>query len=464
MPYKPTIIAMILAALSVASMAYFIRLDTLQVASGDIPALGTSLVALRDLPVDDVDRITLTRGEDPRLVFERREGHWLQVEPFEYPMELFSIQQFAQQAGTFASPGAARSVEMSDPDQDGALGFDPPRAIIRYQWGEQELTLELGRLVGAGRAYVRLAGDDQVYSVEQHLHQRAIQMDVREWRSRRLFHDVSVDADAIEMVVDGAEGMTLRRVEGRWKMFQPVETRVNTMALESWLRGMDGAKIADFRVDQPDDLSQFGLDRPVASLVLTTTSRVRIDDEIYPRQETQRLLVGAKMGGSTNDRFAMIEPWPVVFRLTGETQGRLFPMPSNMTAPTASGVAPSDVKAVTIQTDDAELRLVRELDQWRAPEFSNVIINAKFVNDLLAQLFRLQPKKIELAEFPRELQIATVILIGYDRKPIDAVRIARDEQDNWILENGDDVLRFFPSSLNLPLLAEDFGLVTPPKD
>ena len=83
---------------------------------------------------------------------------------------------------------------------------------------------------------------------------------------------------------------------------------------------------------------------------------------------------------------------------------------------------------------------------------------------LFTQLFRLQPQKIELKEFPDERQVATVILIGFDRRPIDAVRIARDELDNWILENGDDVLRFFPPSVILPLNAADFGLIGPLED
>ena len=52
-----------------------------------------------------------------------------------------------------------------------------------------------------------------------------------------------------------------------------------------------------------------------------------------------------------------------------------------------------------------------------------------------------------------------VILYGFDGRPIDTVRIALDPKGgNWALENGDDVLRVFDASFDLPLAPSEFGL------
>jgi hypothetical protein len=81
------------------------------------------------------------------------------------------------------------------------------------------------------------------------------------------------------------------------------------------------------------------------------------------------------------------------------------------------------------------------------------------VEELLRQLTMLQGSAVEFREYPRDLEVATITLYGFDAKPIDTVRVAQ-EKDNgrWALENGDNVLRIFPPALKLSLTAEDFGL------
>ena len=84
------------------------------------------------------------------------------------------------------------------------------------------------------------------------------------------------------------------------------------------------------------------------------------------------------------------------------------------------------------------------------------------MNGLLAQLSQVRPQAIRLAVFPAETQVATITLEGFGGRPLDSVRVARDETtQEWILENGDNVLRYFPESMRFPLTPEDFGLESP---
>ena len=53
-----------------------------------------------------------------------------------------------------------------------------------------------------------------------------------------------------------------------------------------------------------------------------------------------------------------------------------------------------------------------------------------------------------------------VTLFGFDTRPLDTIRIARDpETGKWALENGDNVLRVFPASLQPRLTSADYGLL-----
>ncbi len=246
-------------------------------------------------------------------------------------------------------------------------------------------------------------------------------------------------------------------------MHEPVRARVNQVALESFLQSLDAAKVGGFIVDEPDDLSAFGLDDPVASIAITTSVQTNEDRETELEATVQRLLVGGYMAGDEKDRYAMIEGRSVIFRLTYGTQAKLFVKNELLVAPTASGKLASDIKSILIRTSDGEeLRLDRDLEKWTAPAYNDARVPLRKVQDLLRQLIELRPAEIVIQPYPRDLEIATITFLGYDQKPIDTVRLAKDpDSERWILENGDDVLRLFPESMmHFNLTPLDFGLVS----
>ncbi len=169
------------------------------------------------------------------------------------------------------------------------------------------------------------------------------------------------------------------------------------------------------------------------------------------------------MAGDAKDRYAMVEGRPVVFRLSNDTQGKLFIVSELIAAPTASGILAADIKSILIRTPDGEeLRLDRDLEKWTAPDFSNARVPPRNVMELLRLLTETHPSEIAIQPYPRDLEVATITFLGYDRKPIDTVRIAKDpDSGRWILENGDNVLRLFRESMvQLNLTPLDFGLVS----
>ena len=81
---------------------------------------------------------------------------------------------------------------------------------------------------------------------------------------------------------------------------------------------------------------------------------------------------------------------------------------------------------------------------------------------LIGQLTEARAVEMRLDPYPHELELATVTFLGFDRRPIDTVRVARNpDTGRWLLDNGDGVLRVLPPAMELPLTPADYGLAMP---
>jgi hypothetical protein len=448
MSFKPTIVVVVLAVIGVVVVVLLRR--------GEPEAAPTQrdvLLSAAQLPVDAVTRITLERRGEPKLVFVRGADGWTQTEPFAHPMDPFSIRQLASLAGQ------VEVVKRLVPgDQEGAdLGLQPPRATVTYEWPNGTLGLRLGRPAVAGRSYLKIAGEPDVLVVRGELHDRAVQMDPKGWRERTIFPGVSPEADQIT-IDDGTTRTVLRRERRQWAMTEPVRTRVDDLARGELLSALGRAVSGGFILDEPQDLSGFGLDEPAGTVTVVSSRAVPGDGA--PRRETRtlRLLVGARMGVGSEDRFGMVEGRPVVVRLPEAVLMAFFRPVVTLIDPTASGVLAANVKSIVVRGTDHEVRLVRDLERWMAPDHG-VEVNGEIVNALLERITARRADRIDVMTYPRDQQVATITMHGFDARPLDTVRVARDPDSGaWALDNGDDVLRIFSFETTIPLTPDDFGL------
>lgn len=398
-------------------------------------AAGGLLVGPGELPVDAIDRITLRREGEPTLVFARGEGGWMQIEPFRHPMDFFSIRQLAVLAGQVE---VVRELD-EDEVEAGDLHLDPPRAQVVYEWADGRLELALGRRSVAGRAFA--ARDGRAYVVTGELYERAADMNPADWRDRTIFPGASVDADRV-VIAGGPTRTVLERDRRRWRVVEPVRTRLDPAAGDALFAALGRAQLGGFILDRPPDLASFGLGEPSGVI------------EVESSSGTQRLYVGAPMGVGSGDRFGLVEGRPVVVRVPEAVLEAFFRPAQDLVDRTACGTEPADVKAVVIRGPEGELRIERSLERWLAPQ-RDAEVNAAAADELLDLLSGRRADEVELRPWPRELEMATVTLYGFDARPMDTVRIARDPATGrWALENGDSVLRLFPAETTVPLTWE----------
>ncbi|HJN71384.1 MAG TPA: hypothetical protein QF528_02215, partial [Phycisphaerales bacterium] len=114
-------------------------------------------------------------------------------------------------------------------------------------------------------------------------------------------------------------------------------------------------------------------------------------------------------------------------------------------APTGSGVSPFDIKRIRIASKDKDTILRRELETWVDETRGDKVIEQEDVRALLLWILESHPVSVAIGPYPRKLQVATITLEGYDRMPMDTVRVAKQEDGSWILDNGENVLRLHPA-------------------
>lgn len=456
---RTTIIVWIIAAIGIALAVTTSGSDRSD-GAGDASAART-LPGVDAMPVDEVQEITLQRAGEPAMHFERTGDGWRQTAPFPHPMDPYSMRQLAAQAAQIEAVDALEIDEFSNDLSPASLGLDPPNAIVTYRWPGGSLELRLGRKGIAGRAYLQVEGDERVYIVNQPLHNRAVEMSPKEWRDRTLFSSASIESDSI-MREGGNVRFVMERDGRRWRLSEPVSTRLDQTAIEAYINVLGGARSGGFIADQPDDLQRFGLEPPTAVIEVASTRNIATDEDNLERVvDTQRLRVGSPVGAGTDDRFGLIDGRDTVIRIPAETLHTLFISPAELIDPTGSGVVPADVKSLAIRTDETELRFDRDLERWHESN-TGTEVPASVVNQLLSQLTELRASEIAIEPYPVESEVATVTLYGFGDQPLDTVRIARDATSGkWALENGDNVLRLFPADFELRLQPQDFGLSAP---
>ena len=435
----------LITVLSAAALVFVARRVHDSVPKGSRVSDPVPLAMPAELPRDGIDRIEVRFDQEPPLVFTREADAWWQTEPFRHAASYSAMLSLIEAALKTRVVDRIDSMEEDDLER---LSLNPPRASIAYGVGERGVRIDVGQTGLGGRAYVRRDGRPEVLVVDDALPSTLLDANPVLWRERTLFPGVDIEVDRIERSV-GDNAVVLERSGRAWAIVDPVSTRIDAESMGTHAIDLARAMWTQVLVDEPDDLSSFGLDPPVAKLAVTRDDRTRV------------LLIGDRIGGATQDRAAMIEGVPVVLQLDGRTVASLLPDPVTLVDHRASKLNGADVKSIEIDAPAGVFRLERSLDRWVAPDFDAQDVPRDRAEELLQAITSLRATEVEIRDgYPAELERARITLFGFDGAPLDTVRLLREQPDSgrWAMENGDNVLRVHPEFLVLHLSPVDYGL------
>ena len=178
-------------------------------------------------PVEEVTEVSIARAGEEPLVFARSAGGWKQVAPFQIDADGFAVRQFLNAVADLSWSRRFQASQLEGGATLEQLGLDPPLATVLLSVSDRVERIDIGRRTVAGRGWIRHGADGEVMVVQDTLHERGLEDDLRNWRSRNLVaRSENDEIDAIEIFNGDLRTQLLR--DGRtWTMTAPVKTRAD---------------------------------------------------------------------------------------------------------------------------------------------------------------------------------------------------------------------------------------------
>ena len=350
--------------------------------------LNRVLPDLIDVPETAVTRLEILRGGET-LAFERKgTDRWQMTRPLDVAADSTIVETLignlknlrkSPDSGTITAPPES-------------YGLAPPGAVVRL-WGDagSEATsqprllaaLEIGKTV-RDQCFVRPVDTAGIEVVDKKL-LGATSLPLTEWRQINLIPVPSFQISSLAIHRDALNLKADRGTGGRWHLSAPVKVPANGAKIESAIAALSSIRVLDgqkgFSADNVTDFAPFGLDRPEATIELTSASQPDSPivlhvgkkvpdhpDRVYVRRGDQDDVV------SVSDRFLVEIPRDsIAFRSQHVTD-----------------IDPAAVSEIAINAPSTTFRLERQGTAWRLNSPQAGKADSYLVQSLVNQLDGLQ--------------------------------------------------------------------------
>jgi len=185
------------------------------------------------------------------------------------------------------------------PESVSNLGLDPPVGAVEVTAGNaaEALRLVWGNAVPETGSRHYAGAEGQVFATEMDL-QQYFETPVAEWRSLELTSMETFQIDAVEVIQQGQDTMSLGRDGADWKRD---EDKISFTSVSDLLYAITGARAAALLADSKEELPQLDSSRPALEMVLQggdreqTVSFLSLSEKGVPAVVSDReivLLVG----------------------------------------------------------------------------------------------------------------------------------------------------------------------------
>lgn len=306
----------------------------------------------------DVARLVLARG-DRSLTLERDDDDgWI------LPGEGRPAVEQAAVDGLLTALAEARGTDLAVGAEVVAdLGAPTARITLELDAGQAPVELALHALPGAGDAPGELRarrGDEAaLLAVDPALLER---IDPDELAFRRRVIDTGKAYDVVGLRIDGPTKQRLAKVDGQWKLVEPLEVAADGTAARELAELLAEVTVERFAARQAT--AAHGLARPYAVVAATLVDEQEGAEGVdRAKERTVKLEVGAPVGPETADRYARLADDPVVFVLAG---AKLDELAQPLVARDLLQVESTAVRKVKIERPSGALTAELDGEAWTA--------------------------------------------------------------------------------------------------
>ncbi|HEX7280789.1 MAG TPA: DUF4340 domain-containing protein [Vicinamibacterales bacterium] len=256
---------------------------------------------------DKINEIRLTvKGQTTLL---RKEGSgWKMMEPIAVDADPPEVIGLAQAISGIES---VRQV-VENPTDLAQFGLAEPQIQVEFKAeGGAAGSFKLGnKNPQQSEVYALKAGDNKVVLVSS-FQESTFNKEPFALRDKRILKFDREQADSLAMV-KGESGITLARTGSEWKVVKPVEARSDYSAIEGFLTRLSSANMSRLVEENPKDLAQYGLDKPVMTVTIGAGSSKTVlevgkteNDQTYAKDASRPMVftVDTTLQGDLNKSF-----------------------------------------------------------------------------------------------------------------------------------------------------------------
>jgi hypothetical protein len=380
---------------------------------------------------DAITGVTLVYP-DREIELAKGDKGWRLVRPVEAPADDAIVKGML---ATIVDAEVQKTLDEAPQDLSG-FGLDKPNVVARLTAKDASpppIAVGKNTTIG-GKTYVRKGDEPKVYLTTTVI-QTGLNKQVKDLRDKQLlvFQDGDVTRVAIERT--GGESTTLvRSAEGEaWTVAdgQPADST----EVRSYLASLRAARAVDFPDDAPQDLKQYGLDKPRLSITVGGKEGT----------EPQTLsLGGERTEGTSKQVFAQRQGVPTVYALGDWSYRSLDKGTNQFRDKTVLKIEPTSVGRVDLtRREGGSVVLVRQPEGgWRFESGAQGKTNEGPVTRLLEDIEELRGSEIaaesgaDLGRFGLATPDVRIALADAQGKEIGAVLAAKHDGKHYVARAG----------------------------
>ena len=214
-----------------------------------------------DLQPEEVTKIVVTPADGAKTVFEKRDAKWRLVEPVSAAAETWQVDSLLRAVTDLESTSTASNTS--------ATGLDKPQYVVELTTSDgRTRTINVGAKTAVGDSlYLARKDDAKVHVVSADLLER-LKQSPSEYRDPKLVE--MTEAQVKQLTINKPDGkIVLTRAGQDWKMVEPKAMPADENEVGRILSALQGLRAAEFVSDNLADASQYQLDRPRFSAILS---------------------------------------------------------------------------------------------------------------------------------------------------------------------------------------------------
>lgn len=217
---------------------------------------------------DTIDEVTIKSQTGDTTTLRRNGTQWAIVQPAAAAADPAEVSGLTS---NLASVEIQRVLDENPADDLKQYGLAAPRVEVSFKSGGQEHRLLLGDKTPSGTdLYAKVADQKKVFTVSSFL-DSTFNRGTFDLRDKTVFNVDREKIDSLEIVTP-LRTMRFGKASAEWQMTEPAAGRADSAAVDSLAARLAGAQMKALTAAATDDLKQYGLRTPAATVRVASGS------------------------------------------------------------------------------------------------------------------------------------------------------------------------------------------------